>query len=206
MKINIKIISENNDLEKLLLQNENIATECDVKTDIKFQEGKIDLLIIDGKVQEQSLLLINDSCRALYLYETNMDLVVDSSDKKINYIAKPFQISEVFSFVGNFIREKNALVNDIIFGKILINISDKTVSSDKFNVDLTDKELQILLLLVKNSPKIISKKQVLKELWEYEEGVDTYTVETHVYRLRKKIKPYNYIIKTEKEGYSINNL
>ena len=57
-----------------------------------------------------------------------------------------------------------------------------------------------------NKKKPLSKKYILKEVWKYAEGVDTHTIETHIYRLRKKIiskfNDENFIINS-KTGYSI---
>ena len=70
---------------------------------------------------------------------------------------------------------------------------------------MTEKEIQLLeTLLTKKKP--ISKKQILKEVWSYASDADTHTVETHIYRLRKKImdefQDEKFLI-SEKVGYSI---
>ena len=54
-------------------------------------------------------------------------------------------------------------------------------------ISLTEKEIQLLELLVK-SKEAISKKKILEEVWKYAAEADTHTVETHIYRLRKKIE------------------
>ena len=71
---------------------------------------------------------------------------------------------------------------------------------------LTEKEIKILMFL-KNSNKAVNIKQLQKEVWGYKSKLETHTVETHVYRLRKKIfkafKDNKFIIST-KEGYKFN--
>ena len=52
---------------------------------------------------------------------------------------------------------------------------------------LTEKEIQLLELFLKSN-KPLSKKKILEEVWKYVSSADTHTVETHIYRLRKKIK------------------
>ena len=58
---------------------------------------------------------------------------------------------------------------------------------DKSYVLLTEKEIQLLELFL-SYKKPISKNKILDEVWKYSEDTDTHTVETHIYRLRKKIK------------------
>ena len=70
---------------------------------------------------------------------------------------------------------------------------------------ITEREVQLIELLF-NEKKPISKNILLKKLWRYAEDADTHTVETHIYRLRKKIldkfQDKNFIINS-KLGYSI---
>ena len=58
---------------------------------------------------------------------------------------------------------------------------------DKNHILLTEKEIQLLELFLKYN-KPLSKNKILDEVWKYSEEADTHTVETHIYRLRKKIK------------------
>ena len=70
---------------------------------------------------------------------------------------------------------------------------------------LTEREILLLELLLESN-SAVSKKDILKKVWNYSEGADTHTIETHIYRLRKKIKSKfedeNFIINT-KNGYKI---
>ena len=56
-------------------------------------------------------------------------------------------------------------------------------------VRLTDKETNILKYLYRAGGKVVSREELLTEVWGYNAGVDTHTLETHVYRLRQKIEP-----------------
>ena len=68
---------------------------------------------------------------------------------------------------------------------------------------MTEKEIQLIELFL-NSEKPISKKNILSSVWNYSSDADTHTVETHIYRLRKKIKDNfldeNFIL-NDKDGY-----
>ena len=71
-------------------------------------------------------------------------------------------------------------------------------------LELTEKEIKLIELLKKET--FVKKKQILTSIWKYSDDADTHTVETHIYRLRKKIKELfndENLIKSEKEGYTI---
>ena len=70
---------------------------------------------------------------------------------------------------------------------------------DDISIILTEKEIQLIELLLDNS-KPISKSTILSTVWNYSADADTHTVETHIYRLRKKI-----IDKFKDEKFILNN-
>ena len=80
-----------------------------------------------------------------------------------------------------------------------MNKNEKRLVKDKNYISLTEKEIQLLELLLL-SKKPISKNKILEEVWKYSTSADTHTVETHIYRLRKKIKS-----KFKDENFILNN-
>ena len=78
----------------------------------------------------------------------------------------------------------------------------KLIKNEKF-ISLTEKEIQLLELFLNNSNPL-SKNQILEDVWKYSSDADTHTVETHIYRLRKKVKS-NFsdekFILNDKNGY-----
>ena len=73
-------------------------------------------------------------------------------------------------------------------------------------MDLTEKESKMLLFIEEN--KKVSLKRLQENVWEYASNLETHTVETHVYRLRKKISEIfkdNNLIKYDKDGYYIKD-
>ena len=85
------------------------------------------------------------------------------------------------------------------------DLNDRTIFKKEKKVKLTEKELQLILYLdLKKDPQNIIKLQ--NEIWGYNKELETHTVETHIYRLRKKIqKEFNdeQFIKSNKKGYSL---
>ena len=73
-------------------------------------------------------------------------------------------------------------------------------------MDLTEREINLILFLKKSS-RPVNINELQKEVWEYGSELETHTVETHIYRLRKKVKEQfkdENFIKSLKEGYLIN--
>ena len=98
------------------------------------------------------------------------------------------------------ILEKIVYKNNKFYSPLSLNIIlEKKLIKDKNYILLTEKEIQLLELFL-DSKKPISKNMILKEVWKYSTSADTHTVETHIYRLRKKIK-----VKFEDENFILNS-
>jgi len=92
------------------------------------------------------------------------------------------------------------------FGNYLMDLNSRELMFNKIKIKLTQKETEIILFLC-NANKPINIKDLQKKVWDYKKELDTHTVETHIYRLRKKIflnfKIDDLIIFNQK-GYQIN--
>ena len=84
----------------------------------------------------------------------------------------------------------------------------RTLSNDNLYLKFTEKESQIFNSLIDNANTHISKKNLLKKVWSYNDDIDTHTLETHIYSLRKKIEKNlllkDLIIFVENKGYFLN--
>ena len=114
-------------------------------------------------------------------------------------------MKEINTAVENVAAKKLFSKNSSIeIKKYLLNKNEKKLSNNETEIILTEKEIQLLELFL-NSKKPISKDKILSSVWNYSSDADTHTVETHIYRLRKKISEKfsdeNFIVNT-KDGYS----
>ena len=113
-----------------------------------------------------------------------------SKDIQDNFDAKlelPCTLKEINAIVENTIAKKKFIKNSSIEIKsYLLNKNEKKLSKSDDFIILTEKEVQLLELFL-NSKKPISKDNILSSVWHYSSDADTHTVETHIYRLRKKI-------------------
>ena len=128
-----------------------------------------------------------------------------NSDKKKSDIFDdkiflPTKLEEINQIIENSVVRKNFSKNSSIKIKdYILDKNEKKLLRDNNYVLLTEKEIQLLeLLLSYNKP--ISKNKILDQVWKYSEDADTHTVETHIYRLRKKIKS-----KFSDEDFILNN-
>jgi len=96
--------------------------------------------------------------------------------------------------------------SDIKINNYLINLNSREISSESEKLKLTEKEINIIIYLSKFK-RPINVDELQTNVWGYQSELDTHTVETHIYRLRKKIlkvfKDENFII-SKKNGYQIN--
>ena len=99
----------------------------------------------------------------------------------------PTTLKEINAVVENTIAKKKFIQNSSIKIKnYLLNKNEKKLSKSDHFIILTEKEVQLLELFLANN-KPISKDYILSSVWNYSTDADTHTVETHIYRLRKKL-------------------
>ena len=115
-------------------------------------------------------------------------------------IKKLLEKINIFILKESFQTQSKKKIKDYYF-----DLNDRTIFKKEKKVKLTEKELQLILYLdFKKDPQNIIKLQ--NEIWGYNKELETHTVETHIYRLRKKIqKEFNdeQFIKSNKKGYSL---
>ena len=130
----------------------------------------------------------------------------NSSNNYDAFLEMPSSLKEINTVVENIAAKKAFNKNSSIeIKKYLLNKNEKKLSRGENEIILTEKEIQLLELFL-NNQKPISKDKILSSVWNYSSDADTHTVETHIYRLRKKINDKfsdeNFIVNT-KDGYSL---
>ena len=119
----------------------------------------------------------------------------------------PTSLKEINTTIENTAAKNQFNKNSSIEIKnYVLNKNEKKLSKLENFIILTEKEVQLLELFL-NSETPISKDKILSSVWNYSSDADTHTVETHIYRLRKKILNTfndNEFIISEKNGYQIN--
>ena len=142
-----------------------------------------------------------------YLILTNSKIPEHLNSRSIYFNQDPTKINDIIEKI-NVILLKNKFLNEseVNINKFQLDLNSRTISYNKKILKLTEREIDIILHLdkSKNGQKI---ENLQKEVWGHGAELETHTVETHIYRLRKKIKETfnddNFIISTE-EGYKLS--
>ena len=131
---------------------------------------------------------------------------VPDLDNQIVFDNYPLRISKIIETINiNFLKNRFSQQSDIDLGFYRLNLNSRKMFDDKNELNLTEKEADIIIFL-KKSEKSVSIDELQTEVWGHSSKLDTHTVETHIYRLRKKISnKFNNddFIKSTKSGYNI---
>ncbi len=141
--------------------------------------------------------------------ETEADTILGLDAGANDYITKPFRLGVLLARLRAQLRQHEQS-EDAVFtiGPYTFRPSAKLLvhGETKQKVRLTEKETAILKYLYRSGSLVVGRDTLLGEVWGYNAGVTTHTLETHVYRLRQKIKadPSNAeILVTEPGGYRL---
>ena len=140
--------------------------------------------------------------------DSEADTILGLDSGANDYIVKPFKLGVLLARIRAQLRQ-HELSEDAVFAigpytfqpaqKLLLDEKDKKIR-------LTEKETAILKYLYRTGDKAVSREKLLNEVWGYNAGVTTHTLETHIYRLRQKIErdpTRSEILITEKGGYRL---
>ena len=179
------------------------------------------LVIYDFKILYEILREINnyinfklinvDKISDLNLKDQNDYLLI--SNKKIKNVENqitlnnfPIDIIKLIESINvKFLKKKYSLQSDIDIGDYKLNLNSRKIFNGTKSLNLTEREANIIIYL-NNSKKPVKISKLQTEVWGHNSKLETHTVETHIYRLRKKINDIfedNNFIKSSKSGYVI---
>ena len=187
-----------NELYNILSENENILS-FKVKN-YPTNEGLIQNLKNDKKNLNNSIFVISNSNNILFkdieIYKKNI-LIIENFPIEFNKLIELINV--------HLIKQKYNFQSKLIINDYTIDLNSRTINKENKKLKLTERELDIIMFL--KNHKTPQKIEILQsKIWKYSSNLETHTVETHVYRLRKKIKETfnddNFIISKE-DGYII---
>ena len=139
-------------------------------------------------------------------------------EKEYNYFVKNIDEGQIikfkppvniFTFIENlnvkFIQKKYQDQSSVNIKDFSLDINSRELKNGKLSLKLTERETDMILFL-NNSNKPVNVETLEKEIWQHSSELETHTVETHIYRLRKKIKAEfgnDDLIKSDKNGYTV---
>ena len=192
-----------------------VLTLNELEPYLKFKLSHIDKALSNYTLNDSSAIIchqeyINDkkSLDVLNVSKCIKILAANKNDKIFNIfdgvINLPTTVKEINKIVETSVAKKQFLINSTIKIKdYSLDKNEKKLVKNNTSVILTEKEIQLLELFLYNK-KPISKSIILSQVWNYSSDADTHTVETHIYRLRKKINDNfsdGQFILNNKEGY-----
>ena len=185
-----------------------ISTLDELKPFLKFNPLSDDL----NKTYEVILIhneVLKEETKKIFVKNSNSIKIYASKTKDLSknydaFLELPANLKEINALVENIAAKSKFVKNSSIEIKnYLLNKNEKKLYKKGDFITLTEKEIQLLELFLEKK-KAISKDNILSNVWNYSADADTHTVETHIYRLRKKINDKfmdEKFILNNKEGY-----
>tara|TARA_S200000501_G_C20758220_1_gene714887 strand:+ start:404 stop:1003 length:600 start_codon:yes stop_codon:yes gene_type:complete len=154
----------------------------------------------DKEFLENSVIIINQ--KDFYSIKSKTD------EKRIFCIEKfPIKISNLSDQLNvKLIQQNYSMQSNVNINKYILDINSRKLKKTDNELKLTEREIDTIIFL-KNKNKPVKVDILQKEVWKYGDDLETHTVETHIYRLRKKIKDTfndDTFIQSKKDGYIIN--
>lgn len=163
----------------------------------KAKTTKPDLIVLDLGLPNLDGLDVCRSLRAqglempiliLTARTSELDLVVGLDAGADDYIRKPFKSSELLARLRALLRRvEGHAVSEIIGNAIVLNTEAHTCQCDGKEISLTSTEYQLLELLMRNSGRVISRQQILRDVWNTDWSGSTKNLDMHVSALRRKL-------------------
>ncbi|MDP4096318.1 response regulator transcription factor [Paenibacillus sp. P96] len=122
-----------------------------------------------------------------------------------DYIVKPFEAVELLARIEVVLRRFTHQSSLITYEDLTIELEERTVKKADEIIDLTLKEYELLLLLIRNRNKALSREKILELVWGYDYTGETRTVDIHIQKLRKKLGFEERIKTIFKFGYRLEN-
>lgn len=220
----ILLVDDDQDLRETLVEQLSLYEEFSVIEEASAgkgiqaaRNGQIDLLIMDVGLpdmdgREAVKLLRKGGFKSPVImltgHDTDADTILGLEAGANDYVTKPFRFAVLLARIRAQLRQYEQS-EDATFnvGPYLFKPAQKLLTdADGKKIRLTEKEAAIIRYLFRAGQKAVTRDELLEEVWGYNSGVTTHTLETHVYRLRQKIEkdPSNAeILVTENGGYKI---
>ena len=196
---------------------EAVAAENGNKGVQAAKAGQIDLVIMDVGLpdidgREAVRILRRNGFKAPIImltgHDTDSDTILGLESGANDYVTKPFRFAVLLARVRTLLRQYETS-EDAVFtiGPYAFRPGSKLLLNPKGSkVRLTEKESSILRYLYRADQRPVSREKLLREVWGYNSGVTTHTLETHIYRLRQKIErdaAAPTLLLTEASGYKL---
>ncbi len=200
IKIFSELINSNNLLKTFEFKLANYSELDKYGKEILISDELAILELVDQKQNYEQIYVIkiSDSLKSQRTDELN-----------ISTIFTPFRVKDILEQIEKFDFQRDTQnKRKITFTKFIYDPTTRILSDKEKSIRFTEKEAKIFQCLFSSKENFVKKKDLLEQVWSYSQDIDTHTLETHIYSLRKKIENQlelqNLINFKEKKGYFLN--
>lgn len=163
-----------------------------------FEQGNIDLVVLDIMLPKITGLGVLHELRKkssvpvlmLTAIEDEYTQVTSFDEQADDYITKPFSMVLLGRRITALLRRsgKCVILDTMTFGDVTVDFSGYTAKDKNGKIDITPKEIDLLKLLVEHKGLVLTRSQILDDLWGIDTPIIDRTIDTHIKNLRKKLR------------------
>lgn len=168
----------------------------------KIIEKKYDLILLDIMLPKLNGYKVCRQVRSAGITTPILMLTAKSGEYDLeegldtganDYLKKPFSSIELKARIRALLRDNNFENNKVTSNDLTVNLEARKVTINDKNLEVSDKEFELLFYLIKNKNIVVSKTEILEDVWEnyFPQEEEHNLVEVYIGYLRKKLKPYN---------------
>ena len=168
----------------------------------KIIEKKYDLILLDIMLPKLNGYKVCRQVRSAGITTPILMLTAKSGEYDLeegldtganDYLKKPFSSVELKARIRALLRNNKFENNEITSNNLTVNLDARKVTIDDKNLEVSDKEFELLFYLIKNKNIVVSKTEILEDVWEnyFPQEEEHNLVEVYIGYLRKKLKPHN---------------
>ncbi|MDN3020139.1 response regulator transcription factor [Paenibacillus sp. BSR1-1] len=210
MKQRILVVEDEKQIAKILkleleFEGYEVAVAYDGKAGLQAaQNDKLDLILLDVMLPEMNGIEVlrrirkeNTILPVILLTARNMtmDKVAGLDQGANDYITKPFEIEELLARVRSCLRQNSLAAKAVqpenpllSFKDLTVNLDTREVTRGEASITLTPKEFDLLVYLLSNKNRVVTRENILVNVWEYEYEGETNVIDVFIRHLRKKIE------------------
>lgn len=168
----------------------------------KIIEKKYDLILLDIMLPKLNGYKVCRQVRSAGITTPILMLTAKSGEYDLeegldtganDYLKKPFSSIELKARIRALLRNNNFENNEVTSNDLTVNLDARKVTINDKNLEVSDKEFELLFYLIKNKNIVVSKTEILEDVWEnyFPQEEEHNLVEVYIGYLRKKLKPHN---------------
>lgn len=152
---------------------------------------------MDGfKVLEEVRMVKNTPIIMLSARQEEYDILHGFNHGANDYVSKPFSPKELMARIKALLERNQKQVQVFKYKGLVVNFEGRSVTIDNEKINLTPKEIDLLIYMINNKNIALSRARLVEEIWQYDYSKDDRTIDTHIKMLRHSLREYRDLIVT----------